>query len=305
MKPIFPFLLLLATLFCPRLPAQYLAFPDSGAVWKVDEYNSDILIYCYGTITTVYGIQDTIIRNGEVFQKINVFSSGVCSPNACFDLGQMEAVRTDTATGIVYAWNYGQEMPLFDYSLNAGDTMWTYDGSFWWGATTVVDSVDTVVLGGLARKRLYVSNYLSFQPEFIIEGIGPSYGLFVPPGMGVNGERGTLACYSESGIPIYSNPNSCSSGGPCNAVSVDDPLGESGPTVSPNPSSGRVRIGLEGAVIDGVRLMDAVGRVLWEGNGLQAQGEYEVDLAAYPKGGYLVEVMGETGDTFTVRVVRE
>lgn len=306
MKQHLTFLLLLASLFCLRLPAQYLAFPDSGAVWKVDEFNSDILIGCGGTLTTIYGTQDTIVRNGTVFQKINVLGSGICTSGACFGLGVMDGVRTDTATGIVYGWNFGQEVPLFDYSLLPGDTMWTYNGSFWWGNTVVVDSVDTVVLGGLARKRLFVSKDLSFTPGIIIEGVGPSYGLFVPPGMGVNGERGQLACYSEDGIPVYSDPTSCSSGGPCTGVSLKDPLEQPQLVLSPNPSSGWVRIQLESQAIEGLRLTDAFGREVWRGNDLQAQGEFRLDMSDFPSGMYWLEVDVEGNDrTVSRRLVKQ
>lgn len=285
-------LLLFACFSFFHSPAQYLPFPDVGAAWKVDEFNSDILIQCQGTITTVYGIQDTIVRNGVVYQKIEVFTGGACSGNPCFSLGTMEGIRTDTVTGIVYAWFNLQDTPLFDYSLQAGDTMWTYNGSFWWSGNPVVDSVDTVVLGGISRKRLHLSSDFTTGPEFIIEGVGPSYGLFVPPGMGVNGEEGTLVCYSENGNPIYSNPNSCGSGGNCLALSAENGLSKVDWEVFPNPSTGKTCVRLFGQTISSLRLHDLWGRTLVEvaGHGLS---EMELDLTALPKGIYFLEMRVE------------
>ena len=278
--------------------AQYLAFPDSGAVWKVDEFNSDISFDCGGTITTIYTAQDTIQRGGQVFQKIQTLNSGDCSvalSSTCFPLGTMPGLRTDTSTGMVYAWGQqGFEVPLFDYSLQPGDTMWTYlNGlSAWWGSVVLVDSVDTVVLGGLARKRLFLDSFTyPFHPDVIIEGIGPSFGLFVPPYIGANGEYGNLSCYSESGIPIFQDPDACSyaNGGTCISVSSFEPVAKTGLELYPNPASTNIRLRHASLAVSVVEVCDVYGKSLlvWENDsGLPGA---EIDISGLPSGVFVLK----------------
>lgn len=70
------------------------------------------------------------------------------------------------------------EMVLYDFTLSVNDTF-----SFGFYGKCIVDSTDTVVLGGSVRKRMYCSSispdtsYLYFYPIVLISGIGNLGGL--------------------------------------------------------------------------------------------------------------------------------
>lgn len=285
------------------LPAQYLAFPDSGAVWKVDEFNSD-QPYCAGTVTSLYTLEDTLMGNGMVYQKVVLWGGAQCSvvqgySGACWSLGTLPGIRTDTATGKVYAWDPSNpsgpsEIELFDYSLLPGDTMYSYANSgMWWAPKLVVDSVDTVFWGGVNRKRMFVSTEYGF-PATIVEGIGPSTGLFVPPGNGVNGESGTLVCYSENGNPVYQDPNQCSSVASCLMVNLDPARNLRTMQLSPNPTADRMRVLLSSPPEPAhLQVFSRNGRLLLQQPVVQE--ETLLDLRSLPPGIYLLQLLWAEG----------
>ena len=289
--------LLLLALGWAGLPvsAQYLSFPDSGASWKIDQYNSDILWGCSGVTTSRYTLQGTFMANGHLYQNADAVGFAYCDPGACPGGNPVypgTGIRTDTVTGKVYAILNGQpEELIFDYALQPGDTLYSNVLGLYSGPL-VVDSVDTVTWGGLTRRRQFFQTWPS--PAWVVEGIGSSAGLFSSFGNGVNGEWNQLVCYSENGTSLFSRSDLCSSGVGCEVV-----VGRGEPistllSVGPNPV--RDRIEIQGAEGFQLRMIDLQGRAIWQTT--PETKTQTVNVSKIPRGIYFLEAW-ENGQRIT------
>src|SRR5262245_33260157 len=111
MKRNYLILMMLSALASAR--AQYLDFPDTGAVWNISTayYDgwppSNQFNYEYYT-------NGTQVIGGKTYNRI----SGTGGNYFCCH----RYVRTDTVAGKVYWLRDSTELLLFDYSLGVGDT---------------------------------------------------------------------------------------------------------------------------------------------------------------------------------------
>ncbi len=89
------------------------------------------------------------------------------------------------------------------------------------------------------------------------------------------------------------------------ATGVNDPAGNSLLSVSPNPTSGLLQIGLpQGMTMDAVRVMDFSGKLVRTIDLNNAVQSFELDLSHLPQGVYGIQARSE-GRTFTKKVVVE
>ena len=248
-----------------------------------------------------YILQDTLVSGGQVYQKVELVASGICSvlsglPNACplFNTAQNGVgVRTDTVTGQVFIYQPGApEELLYDYSLNPGDTLSSFAVNQYNGPV-VIDSVDTVVLGGFSRKRQWITTSLNQAPAWIIEGIGSSAGLVGWLGEGINAEREELVCYSEFGLPLVTNMNLCGSQTDCDQVASRDDFRDIGLKVWPNPAQDRVRLRWTDGLDYEIRFRDLLGRLVRVAASYPGVHEIAVSLEGLQPGLYLVEMVRE------------
>jgi len=94
--------------------------------------------------------------------------------------------------------SFQTEVLLFDFSLQAGDTLKNI--TIFPGTTFLVDSVGNLTLGdGISRKIFYLNNN-----EFYVESIGGSVGFFNWPVQAI-GFWGVSVCVTENGIHLYCN----------------------------------------------------------------------------------------------------
>lgn len=177
----------------------YHPFPDSNAVWVVYYYHGHDLCerYEYSANTMT---EDTTI-SGKIFHKIQKkgFVINVCSIPACttyFDFYR-GAIREDTTEKKVYYMEYGysDELLLYDFNLQIGDTIKGYCFEL---IPFIVDSIDSVQVGSSYRKR-YLSEHS--YPVNLIEGIGGSGGLLDMPMTFEWG--GTFICFKQDGQTLY------------------------------------------------------------------------------------------------------
>ena len=279
-------LFLLIAAFSP-LRGQYLPFGVAGSKWKIDFFDADIPSQCGGTTTSIFEITDTVTFVGQTYKAIAFSSRGICQvasgfSNVCGLGPDSLLIRTDTATGQVLGWFPGAsaETELFDYSLKPGDT--------------VADSVDTILLNGLSRKRLFYAN----GAGTLIEGSGASSGLGFPLGNGINGEGSVLVCYSENSAPLAGDPNSCSSGGDCLALNLISPQSNTGFWWAPNPAQGRFHFGGSLYSPDAtIQVFDTSGKLYWQ----QQAHEGTISVADWPAGIYYIR--NETGEGGLLQVV--
>jgi hypothetical protein len=218
----------------------YHPFPDSAAMWNVHFLN-----FCFGPTTeefhSILITGDTII-NSQTYHKLNIPAIQVLT-NSCSiytTLGYNGAIREDSANKTVYimAPSSTTEEVLYDFNLQVGDTVRGYFYNTISGNHEVVQSIDSVLVGGNYRKRWNINP--NYQVQFI-EGVGSTYGLIetLPGGFVTDLPAISVICFSENNMTLY--PNNL---GNCNLItSMESP--ENNPGISkifPNPFSDETTI---------------------------------------------------------------
>src|SRR5690554_5289854 len=193
---------------------------------------------------------DTTI-NGKMYRKIlkrpfhQVSPGPYCPP---FEAEEEEEIlnhffmREDTTEHRVYLWhidinNYpeGQEILLFDFTLEVGDTIPASNYATLGIPLIITDVSDFTLLNGEIRKRI------EYVDGAYIEGVGGEYGLFQPlmPGIGF---WWNVLCLKQDEENIYSHPNSLSQ---CNWMTSVDEIQGSDIQLYPNPNTGTFSFEIE------------------------------------------------------------
>ncbi|MCX6270515.1 MAG: T9SS type A sorting domain-containing protein [Bacteroidetes bacterium] len=211
----------------------YHPFPEANAAWYVTSGGWEPEAgQCYDRCYYLSG--DTSIGSVNYhkiwffgWNGLPNFNSHLCdfwsySSTPCYCL----AFRQDTLLRKVYIIPAGDtvENVLYDFSLNVGDTLHTYNcyGSGY------VSAIDSILVGTQYRKQ-FVINESSLQ-GFIVEGIGSKSGLI--EGLVGFEVGGYLYCFSRDNIALFPN-----SGGLCELtmdISVNPELKED-VLIKPNP----------------------------------------------------------------------
>jgi len=234
---------------------------------------------------------DTII-NGKVYSIL--LASGLTtyeyqgiSNSWSFENEFYTFIRTDSARTWIY--RNGQEELLYDFTLQAGDTL--PETSINWG-TVVISSIDSVLVDGkyLKRFNIYDSINEDLLSTWYIEGIGHEYGLIEPMYMMLDNGN-FLECYAENGAPVF-NPQ----GEPCDLTVL---INEWNAQVNllkvyPNPSRGIFNISYSSAEEKEVLIKilglrgDIIYRSLW--NIKKGLNEKFIDLSSASNGIFLIEL---------------
>jgi hypothetical protein len=151
------------------------------------------------------------------------------------DLGYNGAIREDSANKIVYIVppSSSTEEVLYDFNLQVGDTIMGYFYNTISGNREIVQSIDSVLVGGNYRKRWNINP--NYQVAFI-EGVGSTYGVIetLPGGFVTDLPSISVTCFSQNNMTLYPN-----NAGSCNLItSVNSPENSAGKLkVFPNPFS--------------------------------------------------------------------
>lgn len=159
--PLLVFIFLSAT-------ASSQAFIDTTKVWNVAKCG-----WSMGQICNTYSYKffgDTII-NGITYKKL--YSKLDSSVNNW----QFEFAMRDSANKIYTYSGMGEELS-YDFGANTGDTIKPYLGII--NQPMIVDSIDTVLIAGIPKKRILFYSNLSWIYETWIEDIGSIYGVANP-----------------------------------------------------------------------------------------------------------------------------
>lgn len=234
-KKILAFQFLFFTLFSSAQTSVYHPFPEANAFWNCvyvygDGICQDELYYStiIGADTNINGVSYHTLQTPEVIDvyapSCNLISSGY---KGCY--------RQDTSLRKVYFIPPGQntEMLLYDFDPNIGDTVmeWQNSGIGCLGVF-VVNSVDSVFVGGNYRKAWRGGG----ANQFLIEGIGTTYGVISPACNLFEGQY-SLLCYKQDSV-IY--PDGSLGCDPLD--DVNSPKLKSSILITPNPVKYMARI---------------------------------------------------------------
>ncbi len=265
MKKITLFVIIMA--FVSGLSAQeYIPFPpDSTSVWRIDEqwWSPDPfeittwnrLIFQDGQTVFMGKVYNNFFSSGDV---TTYWSNGTTTTNT-FSHSVYRSLRTEGSK--VYVLESGVEYVLFDYEIQAGDTVpddfyiWTYCE---YQNPLVVSSIDSVLIGNRYHKRYnFPDPGMNGTISWFIEGIGHDFGIVesacVTPDHGSN-----FVCYAENGESLLQIGDICD-------LTVD--ITEIQPTdfaiiVSPNPTTGLISLEFQSQreMQISVQILDMAGR---------------------------------------------
>ena len=177
---------------------------------------------------------------------------------------------------------------MYDFSAAVGDTL--LSGNC---ATDTVVRIDTVYLGDQPRKRFHLTPGPHGEICTLIEGVGPTFGLYWQPCNVVPDPQIYLQCYSQDGdvMPFDSTYD-------CGGLILADQTVEADTwSVRPNPFTDEIEIEFpdefqQPASISVVNLM---GVVVFEKQLLPVNSIERIDLPDMPAGIYMVMLRYQQG----------
>ena len=197
---------LLWSLAAQTLYAQpYTPFPGANTMWTEAFRYSDF--YPYSFHFYKLGNQDTVI-NGTPYHKLYK-ADDTSFANAVLAGG----LRDDTAARKVYFYNQSNEILLYDFSVQAGDTIHGNANNYHnnWRNDLIVHSVDSLFFNGSYHRRINLRMAFSLNNDILpaawVEGMGNQVrGIVFPSGtLPNNGQWNELICMYQGSQPIYHN----------------------------------------------------------------------------------------------------
>lgn len=262
--------------------AEYHPFAGKGAMW----YSKTSYINGFNTEhTNTFILSDTVEYNNKKYLNVN---------------GGNAALREDFNNRKIYCYKDGQEVLLYDFNLNIGDTIYYYKDLINLGFYKVVDSIGTITLNsGGDRKIWYLTTYTTdAQSEDIwIEGIGSviKSGVLSPlfPYIRTDGSSEYFGCFKYNDILYTDKNNSLGNTCPC-GWTVDMKEVDDNPdkvSIYPNPATGFITIkNNQGNSMD-IQIIDITGRTMKRL--ITNNTETTINLENYPSGLYSVRMNGE------------
>ena len=266
--------IILSLCITDMLFGQYIHFPDSNTIWSV--YNEK------------YYIDGDSLYNSHNYKKFCYTNDSLLSGGIFFAL-----FREDTTTHQAFAISAGSdtEYLLYDFSLNINEitTVHPISFPFYSGPINIsINQIDSVLIDGNYRKRFFIKgvDQDSNLPEYWIEGIGSTFGIF---NSGLTGivifdiYYPTLLCFEQEGNILFQNANfiDCYEPYPIgiNEYDLSDHI-----KVFPNPTSGKVSIRSEELIIN-CKIFSSYGQCI-DNKNIKSQ-EYSLDMSDYQSGMYL------------------
>jgi len=182
------------------IQAQSAGDIDTLSQWRIDETYGEPQWMHYDHFK--YYISGTIMINSRQYYKVN--KSGywyVNNPNYpnYYD-GYYAPLREGNNKWFTTDYD-DEDVLLYDYTLNVGDTIDSYANGM--GEIITIVSIDTILIDGEAKKRFHLS--CDFGAKYIIEDIGAYTGLFEPLTWFEN--VSDFYCYAVDFVPIWINPD--------------------------------------------------------------------------------------------------
>ena len=237
---------------------------DSTSEWRIVRGYPDYCGGCVNLYNSVYYVDGTTIYNGKEFYKIyetgEFYQQILAPPGPCDEtynyFGEYRgAIRTEN--GKTYQLFGNEEYLLMDFTLNVGDTLFSYISP-----GLIISSIDSVLIGDQYRKRFNFSN--GDICNWMIEGIGHGTGLFEPMGGGLE-FASWFICYGENNIPLYGDTNCILNVGyEIFSFHISDIK------IYPNPTSGKFTINTSESIeeIKSYLITDMCGKIISNNNNI-------------------------------------
>lgn len=260
---------------------------------------------------TVEVVRDTVV-NGLAASVLENRNMGAIIPEA------EVIIREDGDR--VYFFENGQLKLLYDFNLNAGDTMTFsiphnsiyYDFSCGFfpdtslTARVLVTSTNLTEVDGQLLKVLNTSpifteggDHFNWVLGSVSQRIGSSGGLFgFSETQCLGGFSGHLRCYSDSLISLTTITEACDF-----VTGVDGSRGMGTVAIYPNPTSSTVRVESTDGEISAYRISNMSSQIVLDRR-FAPSATINIDLGHLPQGLYILEAHGLNGNVTRERIVK-
>ncbi|MBL0049577.1 MAG: T9SS type A sorting domain-containing protein [Bacteroidetes bacterium] len=239
--------------------SRYFPMPDANVVWNT---RSDF--HCFisnGSAVSDRSILydgDTLINN-LIYHRLsspavhNYYIAPCSGGNSGYSPGlYYGAIRQDTILHKVFIIpaDSSNEVILYDFSLQVGDTVTGYLEVTYPGVKDIVLSIDSFLIDGFYHRALYINSLYNI---YYIEGVGSSFGLLVPsPGYVSDFGIYSILCMKVNGTTIF--PIGQSS---CNMIlGTPEFQQEKANWIFPNPASNEFTI--KSSVLNQIQTLEMV-----------------------------------------------
>ena len=218
---------------------EYHKFPTSDAIWNYLVTGSMVPPYEWLVIDSLG--QEITIDNK---QYIEVYKA---AHGNSYVIG---AIREDTIQKKVYFHNFMNEIILYDFTIEVGDTIhYTTNLYYTLDYYKVVEAIDSTLINGQYRKTWFLTNSYLIMPDIWIEGIGSvyRYGLLYPndPDIVLDASTPYFGCFKDGTITYLDSNNCCSGECPCsiwlvNTSELDTKADDI--SIFPNPAQNKLTL---------------------------------------------------------------
>lgn len=274
----------------------YHPFPDSGIIWVQSSWVTD---FSNNPPFVIHDDNNLFISGDTTFGNFTyhkLYANGHRHaepfPGEEFYYNKYSgAFRNEAENRKVYFLSQGQDVLAYDFNLTVGDTL--PESPITNELINIVDSIDSVLVGGTFHKRFLVRLNDGETYASIIEGIGSTCGAFsmIQPVFEFGDE---LWCARQDDNIVWNYDTEF----PCLLlVGVENTLPVLPATVFPNPTNGIfvIRTSVE---YDGIEVYNDCGKLILATRGISSP----VNLEGKPEGIYLVKLL-RSGIEFSIAKV--
>lgn len=163
------FTFLFTLIFCGQILLSQNVFPDNNAVWKT------LAATIAGGIETYVGLCGDTLIDGRFYNRMEQLT--LDSAFNVSDKTFLGGVRSEGEVVYYFQEGEAEEVVLYDFGLEEGDSIVLDPIYAFVPITRYVDSVRVLSIAGADRKVIYFEPGASFAPvEIWIEGIGSNFG---------------------------------------------------------------------------------------------------------------------------------
>ncbi len=204
-------------------------------------------------------------------------------------------IREDEVEQKVYQWVDGTEYLLYDFSAEVGDVV-----TLQYNEITIT-AVETILVNGTERKKLIYDD--GWYPTYSIEGIGSAHRLMEILIGKVFDYGPTLACFKESGVEVWSNPEVFEG---CDFIIGIDQRAAANCKIWPNPASDVLNISTDKQALGvcQLNLSSAFGQIVHTEQ-VFLTGSDQIELPELCSGVYFLSLISNQHVIATARVVRD
>ncbi len=274
---------------------NYYPFPDSNAIW-----NSRYGGY-YGSPIVRFGLNGDTAINNQVYSKVyQIVDDSTLNLN---NMTYYSAIReNDSKQVFVKMTDFEEEILIYDFSLNIGDTIISNSPSGYLNYDLcIIADIDTIELeNNQFRKRFKINDY---EQDYWIEGIGSIGGLFHPTMDYIIGSYCDLTCFKYNDTALYINNPECDKCF-CSLLTpvIEKEENNNFINVYPNPATTNINIDFKlKNGLSTIRLINSNGNLIE--SRITNSFPIRMNIKNLPYGIYLIQLNTEK-EIFTKKIIR-